>query len=314
MSEEPVFPLARVNARVRAVVESETLDKPLWTGGFVHHVYLADSGHVYFTLVEGDFSIRCMLTERKRGSIPFTPQDGMEVEVYGSIAVFDQKAMIQIVVEQMRLLEGQVMSHYESAEDRLSKQGLYPPKKRPLPTNIGTIRLVTSRSSQAIKDFENTYRDHNGTAQVRISEVLLEGDFAAQKIADKIRQINEDGSADVMVLTRGGGRRQMLSVFNDYLIAEAICRSRIPIVTGIGHANDETLADRVADVRTDTPTAAAVLLAGVEAEHRSNEQIEQREKQQAQQGQNRWQQIALIATIAIIGVLIVALVVVLMQS
>jgi exodeoxyribonuclease VII large subunit len=261
MSEEQAIPLARLNKHIKAVVERETLDKPLWTGGMVSGVHLADSGHIYFFIVDGNFSIRCMLRENARGSISFTPQNGMEVDVYGPVAVYEERASIEIDVQQMRLIEGQVMTNFEPVMSRLKSMGLYPREKKAIPANPRQIVLVTSRSSEAESDFRFHYGEAGGTAPVRLIDVRVEGEHAPREIADAITRINNNQLGDVIVLTRGGGRRQALTVFDDFLVAEAICRSAIPIITAIGHIRDTTIADEVADMSKGTPTAAATYLA-----------------------------------------------------
>ena len=261
MSEETVHTIDKLNARIRAIVEKETLDKPLWVGGVVRRVHLSDFGHIYFSLSDDPFSIRCMLRENRRGSIGFTPQNNMEVEVFGSVRVYDQSALVQVEVEDMRLIEGQLMTNYQPIEALLSKKGLWPPEKRPLPQEIKRIGIITSKQGEALLDFENNYRNAEGTAAVDLADVRIQGQYAAQEISDAIIGINRAKEVDVIVLTRGGGRQHDMTVFDDILIAGAICRSDIPVVTAIGHERNTFFADQVSDMSVSTPTAAAFLLA-----------------------------------------------------
>lgn len=133
--------------------------------------------------------------------------------------------------------------------------------KKPLPSKIEKIGLITSKQSDALHDFEDTYRSEKGTASIRLSDVRLQGQQAVREITDAINHLNNESSIDVIVIIRGGGRAADLAVFYDYLIAEAICRSTIPVVTGLGHQRDSTFADQVADASSITPTAAALLVA-----------------------------------------------------
>jgi exodeoxyribonuclease VII large subunit len=121
--------------------------------------------------------------------------------------------------------------------------------------------LITSKQSEALHDFEDMYRKEGGISSIRLVDVRVQGQQASREIADAINRLNREQDTDVIALIRGGGRVADLAVFNDYFIAEAICRSSIPVITGIGHQRDETIADQVADVREITPTAVAIRLA-----------------------------------------------------
>lgn len=148
-----------------------------------------------------------------------------------------------------------------TVQEQLAQKGLWPKTKRPLPKNIRKIGLVTSKQSDALHDFEDVYRSENGLASIKVADVRLQGQQAPGEIADAINRLNQDQSVDVIAIVRGGGRAAELAVFDELLIAEAICRSNIPIVTGIGHQRDNTLADQVADVTLITPSIAASHLA-----------------------------------------------------
>ncbi len=253
--------ISQTNALVRALVEQETLEYPFWTEGFVTRCYTSHLGHVYFDLTDDEYTISCMLKGIVREKLDFTFSNGLEVAVYGALRVYEKKAQVQIDVEQARLIEKPPLTLNPSVQEALAKKGLWPRKKRPLPKIIRRIALITSKQSDALHDFEDTYRQENGTASIKLYDVRLQGQQAPQSISDAIRRANRENLADIIVLSRGGGRSGELSVFNDLLIAEAICRSSIPLLTGIGHQRDETLADQLADVSTITPTAAASTLA-----------------------------------------------------
>jgi exodeoxyribonuclease VII large subunit len=264
MSQEPdttVNKISDINARIKAIVENQTLGKPVAIGGLVQSVHQSDRGHVYFNLVDDPFSIRCFAHERLRGDLGFTIRSGMELEVYGEIKVYDRLARIELDAQQVRLIEQTSVSDFMSLEQQLEHKGLWPPTKKKLPAQINHIALVTSINSQAREDFKSAYRESGfGTAQISEEDVPLEGEFAPKKIAETIERINQQGQADVIVLTRGGGKRQALSVFDDLLIAEAISKSTIPVVCGVGHESDQTFADKVADLSAISPTAAAHII------------------------------------------------------
>ncbi len=259
-AEQPKRPLRELNAMVRALVEQETLGYPFWVGGYVSHLYLSNIGHIYFYLVDEDYSIHCMIREPIRGTLDFTPVNGMDIEVLGSVRVYDKKAQVQIDVQKARTVERPRREVDTSALKALEQKGLWPRNKKPIPQNIQNIGLVTSKHSDALHDFEDTYRSDDGKAAIKLKDVRLQGQQAAGEIAEAIERLNRE-KIDLIVLTRGGGKASELAVFDDVRIAEAICRSKIPIVTGIGHQRDETIADQVADYSAITPTAAASFLA-----------------------------------------------------
>jgi exodeoxyribonuclease VII large subunit len=261
MVQEQKRPIPQVNALVRALVEQETLSYPFWTEGYVTRCYTSDIGHIYFDINDEDHSISCMIHNKTRGSLGFEMGNGLEVAVFGSIRVYEKNAKIQIDVEKAKLLEkpGYVMD--ASVQEQLAEKGLWPKEKRPLPKPIRSIALITSKQSDALHDFEDTYRRGNGGASTKLYDVRLQGQQAPVSISEAIERVNREKTADVIAIIRGGGRASDLAVFGDLLVAEAICRSSIPILTGIGHQRDDTLADQLADVSTITPTAAASYLA-----------------------------------------------------
>ncbi len=253
--------IRETNALVRALVEQETLGYPFWVGGLVSKCFLSDFGHLYFDLNADDHTISCMIREQVRGSLDFTLANGLEIEAFGSIRVYEKSARVQIEVEKIRLIEGVKAAVDKSVLQELEKKGLWPRTKRTLPSEISKIGLVTSKHSEGLHDFEDTYRNEGGKAAIKVFDVRIQGQQASKEIAETLRRIDANKECNVIVLVRGGGRAADLATFNDLAIAEAICQSSIPVLTGIGHQRDETLADIVADVSTITPTAAASYLA-----------------------------------------------------
>ncbi len=252
-----------LNALVRSLVEQETLGHPFWVDGYVTRRFYSDSGHLYFDLVDEDYSIGCMIRSSVKNNLGFEISNGMELEVYGCVRVYERKAEVQVDVEQVKLIESQQTFVDTNLLNQLAQEGLWPREKKPMPKVIRKIGLVTSKQSDALHDFEDTYRSEGGTAAVKLSDVRLQGEQAPQVIADAIKRLGKSGDVDIIVLTRGGGRSADLSVFDSLLIAEAICRCAVPVITGIGHQRDHTLADEVADYKAITPTAVASFLARI---------------------------------------------------
>jgi exodeoxyribonuclease VII large subunit len=262
MSENPnpITPISDLNARIQAIVQKETIGKPLWVSGVIEGKRQSARGHIYFRLEDDPWSIDCVLYDNVQGNLGFTPQNGMEVEALGEIRVYDRKARLEFQVQQMRVVVPRSIPDFLDAEAYLRNKGLWGQPKKELPHHIDRIALVTSRNSDAVNDFKEVYQRKSlpdKSAQILLEDVPLEGELAPAKIAQAIRHINDGKLADVIVLTRGGGRASQLATFNDPLIAEAIIQSKIPVITGIGHESDQTFADKVADGVGITPTDAA---------------------------------------------------------
>jgi exodeoxyribonuclease VII large subunit len=259
-----IFSIQEINARVRAIVERETIGKPFWMEGSVRKHYVSDLNHQYFELYDSDnFSIRCMVRDTVTAHLPFSIANGVDLEVFGTIRVFEKRASLEFEVAEVKL-RGRVLPPLpQDIEKRLEREGLWPRTPRLLPETIKRIGLITSQHSEAKDDFEKNYKEYGGTAKIISKHVRLQGESAPREIADAIRMFSsrQIDPVDVIVLTRGGGRNVDLNVFSDYHIVKEICLSHVPIATGIGHESDQTVADRVSDVPKGTPTAIAVFLA-----------------------------------------------------
>lgn len=256
--------LAQINRMIRHIVEAETLEYFFWTRGKIERCYRSDLGHIYFRLVDEKMHIRCMLREQQRGHIPFELRNGLDIEVYGHVQVYEEWARPQIQVTAARLINRAIDA--SPAVDVLKRERLYPPHRKPPPAAIRRIGIITSRSSYAIGDFENAYQsagERAVLAPVKWQYVMLEGERAAPAIVDAIQKLDRDPEIDVIAILRGGGRSQHLSVFDNIDIARAIIQAKTFIITGIGHHKDATLADDVADIAVATPTEAAHRLAQI---------------------------------------------------
>ena len=261
MAEAPKRSINEVNRLVKSLVEQETIGYPFWVGGYVSRHYVSNFGHEYFDINDEEYSINCFVRNTVRGTLDFEIANGLDLEIYGSLHVYERMARVQVEVEFARLVGDSRFVMDTTVQEQLAQRGLWPPVKKPLPDIVTRLGIVTSKQSDALHDFEDTYLKERGTATRKVVDVLLQGQQAPQQIADAIQRLNRERQVDVIVVTRGGGRSSDLAVFNDILVAEAIARSEIPVVTGIGHQRDDTLADQVADLHTITPTAAALALA-----------------------------------------------------
>ena len=256
--------ISQVSRMIRSLVEAETLEQFFWVGGKVERYYKSERGHTYFDLVDDRVRIRCMLREERVGNISFDLRNHLEVEVYGDVHFFEQRAAAEIKVLDMRAMDTATAG--PPVVEQLRSEGLYPPTKKLAPASIERIGLVTSQRSRAVDDFQTAYQsagERDVLAPLIWQYVILEGDRAARSIADGIVSLDSNPEIDVIAVVRGGGRYGNLAVFDDIEVARAIIECDTYVVTGIGHHRDHTLADDVADYVVSTPTAAATYLAGV---------------------------------------------------
>ena len=247
---------------LRSIVEAETLEHFFWVGGKIERLYKSDRGNIYFALVDDRTRINCMLREERVGDIAIELRNYLDLEVYGDVHFFEDRAEAQINVHEIRLTGKP--EDATPALERLRGEGLFPPEKKPPPSTIRRIGIITSRGSRAIGDFETAYQsagERSVLAPLSWQYVHLEGDRAPQSIVDGLSALGQNPEIDVIAIIRGGGRNENLAVFDDLEILRAICASGKFIVTGIGHHRDHTLADDVADYVASTPTAAATCLA-----------------------------------------------------
>lgn len=254
--------IGQVNRMIRSIIEAETLEQFFWVGGRIDRYFKSDWGHVYFDLVDDRTRIRCMIREEQAGRFPFELRNHLDVEVYGDVRFYEERAEAQINVTDLRVLDEAVDT--TPAVDRLRALGLYPPDRRMPPSRIQRIGVISSRGSRAIGDFESAYQSAGNRrvlAPVEWKYVILEGERAIQSIADAILALDNNREIDLIGIIRGGGRSENLAVFDSFEIAEAIARCNTCIVTGIGHHKDSALADDVADYAASTPTAVANYLA-----------------------------------------------------
>jgi exodeoxyribonuclease VII large subunit len=257
--------IAQVNQMVKGIVEVETLEHFFWVGGKVERYYKSNIGHVYFNLVDGRTQVRCMLADRETGHIDFDIKNGIEIELYGDVQVYEDRAEINIKVLNARLIEANEINTLTGIQ-QLKQDRLYPKPPKPVPNPIRYIGIITSKSSHAVGDFEATYQIAGQTAvlaPVQWHYVILEGDRAVETIVDAIQKFSLNPDIDIIGIIRGGGRYLNLAVFDDVDIARAIAKSPKYVVTGIGHHKDSTLADQVSDYSASTPTSVANYIANL---------------------------------------------------
>ncbi|GCE03738.1 exodeoxyribonuclease VII large subunit [Dictyobacter aurantiacus] len=246
---------------LKELLDTNDILQNIWVHGEVSNCKTYPSGHCYFTLKEGDAQLSCVFFKqaRLRTAAP-TLRDGMALAVNGRVAFYERDGKLQFYVDAvMQLGEGALFRRFEQMKARLEAEGLFDSeRKRPLPQQPDIIGIVTSLQAAALRDMLRTLRNRYPLAQVILAPAQVQGADAPASIATALDLLNEHGEADVIIVGRGGGSIEELWAFNEEVVARAIARSRIPVISGVGHETDFTIADFVADFRASTPTAAAM--------------------------------------------------------
>ena len=219
------------------------------------------TGHMYFTLKDENSLIKCVCFKTYASKLAFMPKDGMKVIVLGSVSVFERDGVYQIYVKMMEEDgQGDLYTKYKELKEKLEKEGLFDEAhKQKIPLMPKVIGVLTSQTGSVIRDIINVSTRRNPNVYIRLLPVPVQGEGAAEKIADGIKFMNENNLADVLILARGGGSLEDLWPFNEEIVARAIYDSNIPIISAVGHETDFSISDFVADLRAPTPSAAAEL-------------------------------------------------------
>jgi exodeoxyribonuclease VII large subunit len=257
---DSVISVSALALYLRELLEVNDLLQNIWVRGEVSNCRTYPSGHCYFTLKEGEAQLPCVFfkSSRIRTSAPEL-SDGMALVANGRVSFYERDGKLQFYVEAVEPLgTGELFERFEQLKARLAAEGLFDAeRKRPLPGQPAVIGIVTSPQAAALRDMLRVLRMRYPLARVILSPAQVQGAEAPSSIAAALDLLNEHGEAEVAIVGRGGGSIEELWAFNDEVVARAIARSRIPVVSGVGHETDFTIADFVADYRASTPTAAA---------------------------------------------------------
>ena len=260
-----------VGSLLRAIADSlEARFNPVAVQGELTGFSRASSGHCYFSLKDAQGQVRCAMFRRAAGLLDFSPRDGQLVELRGRLGVYEPRGELQLVVESMRQAgQGSLFEQFLQLKARLEAEGLFESaRKRPLPLMPRAIGVVTSLGAAALHDVVTALQRRAPHIPVVIYPASVQGAQAAGELRDALRKAGgrrEQDQVDVLLLVRGGGAMEDLWAFNDEALARAIIESPVPVVCGVGHETDFTIADFCADVRAPTPTAAAELCAQPQA-------------------------------------------------
>ena len=247
-------------AAVRAHVEREYADA--WVEGEISNFRAPDSGHLYFTLKDGNAQIRVVMFSSKARLLRFRPADGMQVVMRGRVTIYEDRGELQIAAEYIEPKgAGGLQVAFEQLKTKLEAEGLFAAeRKKAIPTLPGRIGIVTSPQAAALRDILNILRRRHHSANAVIYPAQVQGDLAAAEVVSGIRYFNKTKSVEVIIVGRGGGPAEDLAAFNDEGLARAVAASEIPVISAVGHETDFTICDFVADLRAPTPSAAAELV------------------------------------------------------
>src|SRR5207302_918513 len=261
-----LYTVSALTALLRVHIESAFPD--IWVEGEVSNLRIPTSGHAYFTLKDASSQIRAVLFRSVGRSLRFAFQDGLQLVCRGRVTIYEPKGDYQVIVEYAEPKGvGALQLAFEQLKARLAAEGLFDPaRKRPLPVLPRAIGVVTSPAGAVIRDILLVLRRRFRNMNVLVYPVRVQGEGAAREIAQGIERFNRRPLAaglppvDVIILARGGGSLEDLWAFNEEAVARAIAASKIPVISGVGHETDFTIADFVADLRAPTPSAAAELV------------------------------------------------------
>src|SRR5690242_1623151 len=255
-----IYTVSRLNGEARMLLEAGL--PALWVEGEISNFAAPSSGHWYFTLKDREAQIRCAMFRARNAQVGFRPRDGQQLLLRGRVSLYEPRGDYQLLVEAMEDAgEGALRREFERLKAKLAAEGLFDVAlKRPLPKMPRRIAIVTSPTGAAIRDVLHILARRFPPAQVLIFPTAVQGAAAVENIVAAIDAVCRDGGCDVLIVARGGGSIEDLWCFNDERVARAIRRTAIPVITGIGHEIDFTIADFAADVRAPTPSGAAELV------------------------------------------------------
>lgn len=263
-----IYSVSQLNREVKGLIESQF---PLiWIEGEISNLARPASWHLYFSLKDTQSQVRCAMFRGKNSLLRFRPENGMQVLIFARVSLYEGRGEFQLIAERMEPAgEGALQLAFDQLKAKLDREGLFDPAlKRAVPDYPTRVGIVTSATGAALRDILSVLRRRFPSLEVVIYPTLVQGEGAAKNITKMIRCANQRAECDVLIVSRGGGSLEDLWAFNEEVVARAIADSDLPIVSGVGHEIDFTIADFVADVRAPTPSAAAELISPDQLEMR----------------------------------------------
>lgn len=258
-SAERVYTVSQLTREIKLLLESGF--PPIWVEGEVSNFKAHPSGHFYFSLKDNFSQLRCVMFSGENRRLSFKPENGMQLLAHGSLRVYERGGLYELIASQLKPSGlGELALRFEALKKRLAEEGLFREEhKLPMPEYPESIGIVTSSSGAAVRDIIKVARRRSPGVEIVLRPARVQGDGAAQEIAQAIEDFGQFGGVDLIIVGRGGGSVEDLWAFNEEIVARAIYNSNIPIISAVGHETDFTIADMVADLRAPTPSAAPEL-------------------------------------------------------
>ena len=255
-----VLTVTELNREIKDLIEGQFPD--LWVEGEISNLRIPPSGHIYFTLKDESSQIRAVLFRTQVRALRFNPEDGIQVICRGRVSLYEKRGEYQIILEALEPKGiGALQLAYLQLKEKLEKEGLFDPAhKKPIPMVPQKIGIVTSPTGAVIRDMLHIIERRFQNVHILLYPTRVQGEGASVEIAEGLDYLNEQTDVDVIIVGRGGGSIEDLWCFNEEIVARAIHRSGIPVISAVGHETDYTIADFVSDLRAPTPSAAAEMV------------------------------------------------------
>jgi exodeoxyribonuclease VII large subunit len=255
-----ILTVSELTQEIKDLLEMKFPD--LWVEGEISNLRIPPSGHVYFTLKDDFSQIRAVFFKMQARLLRFAPEDGLQVVCHGRVSLYEKRGEYQLILDSIEPKGiGALQLAFIQLKEKLEKEGLFDIKhKKPIPLFPQKIGMITSPTGAVIRDMLHIINRRFENVHILLYPVRVQGEGASQEIVEGIQYFNKQVEVDVIIAGRGGGSLEDLSSFNEEVVARAIYRSRIPIISAVGHETDYTISDFVADVRAPTPSAAAELV------------------------------------------------------
>lgn len=259
-AQRKTYTPSQINRGIRILLEEKFAN--IWIEGEISNFKRHSSGHMYLSLKDDKSSISAVCFAGQNRNIKFDPKDGLQVLAFGRISLYEPRGQYQLYIERMEPKGmGALQLAFLQMKEKLEKEGLFDPKhKKAIPRFPRVVGVVTSKTGAAFQDILNVVNRRFCGTTILLNPVQVQGEGSAKQIARAIRELNDYGGIDVMIVGRGGGSMEDLWAFNEEIVARAVFESKIPVISAVGHEIDWTICDLVADLRAPTPSAAAELV------------------------------------------------------
>lgn len=259
--EKKIFTVTEITKYLKDILAQDPLVNNIWISGEISNFHHHSSGHMYFTLKDQNSAISAIMFKGYNSQLKFQLEDGLKVIAHGYISIYEPRGTYQFYIDSMEPAgKGALYLAFEQLKEKLEKEGLFDPvHKNKIPLLPKKIGIVTSPTGAAIRDILSVIQRRFPNISLLIVPTLVQGEMASEQLVKGIEYLNSRGDIDLIILSRGGGSIEDLWPFNEENLARAIYNSSVPVISGIGHDTDFTIADFVADLRAPTPSAAAEL-------------------------------------------------------